>query len=136
VLKLAAEDADDLAVISAHMQDALVRVGDIRYLKKSHKFALVANRFAWEAEGPERRRSGLHVNNALVVRQLGLASAHPDTILSLLSITFEPDDAPSGVVVLTFSAGFTVKLDVEYIDLQLSDLGPAWAASRQPRHEP
>jgi Protein of unknown function (DUF2948) len=136
MLKLSAEDASDLEVISAAMQDALVRVADIKYLKKQHQFALVANRFAWEAEATqERRRTGLHCNQVLSVRQTGLGEVEPDTILSLLSISFEPDDAPSGTLLLTFSAGFTIRLGVEYLDLHLRDLGPAWGASSTPSHE-
>ncbi len=135
MLKLSAEDAADLEVISAHMQDALVRAADIQYLKKPHQFALVANRYVWEAEGSsERRRTGLHCNQVLAVKQLGVRDAEADTILSLLSITFEPDEQPSGTIVFTFSAGFTIRLQVEYLDLHMRDLGPAWGARHTPSH--
>jgi Protein of unknown function (DUF2948) len=135
VLKLSAEDADDVQVISAHMQDALVRVGDIKYLKKQHQFALVANRYVWEIEGEaQRRRSGFHCNHVLSVKHLGITSADPDTILSLLAIAFEPDDVPSGTIIFTFSAGFSIRVGVEYIDAHLRDLGSAWSASSTPSH--
>lgn len=135
MLKLSTEDASDLEVISAHMQDALVRVADMKYLKKQHQFALVANRYAWEMEGDtQRRRSGLHCNQVLSVKQVGLTTADADTILSLLSITFEPDENPSGTVVFTFSAGFTIRLQVEYLDIHLRDLGPAWGTPHTPSH--
>jgi hypothetical protein len=135
VLRLAAKDTEDLAIISAHMQDALVRLADIRFLKRPRKFALVANRFAWE-ERPrsERRRTGLHFEHVLNVRQSGLGDTSGEMILSLLSITFEEGAAPSGTVVLTFSAGHSIRLEVEYLDLQLKDLGAAWATEFTPAH--
>ncbi len=135
MLRLAAKDTEDLAIISAHMQDALVRLADIRFLKRPRKFALVANRFAWE-ERPrsERRRTGLHLEHVLNVRQSGLGDTSGEMILSLLSITFEEGAAPSGTVVLTFSAGHSIRLEVEYLDLQLKDLGAAWATEFTPAH--
>jgi hypothetical protein len=135
VLKLTAKDTEDLKVISAHMQDALVRLADIRYLAKSRQFAFVANRFAWEQQPKsERRRTGLHFEHVLSVKQHGIVSQAKDAILSLLAITFEPGPEPSGAVVLTFSANCTIRLNVEYLDLHLKDLGGAWATDLTPHH--
>ena len=135
MLKLTAKDTEDLKVISAHMQDALVRLADIRYLAKSHQFALVANRFAWELQPkPERRRSGLHFEHVLKVKQQGILEQARDAVLSLLAISFEPGPEPTGSVVLTFSANCTIRLDVEYLDLHLKDLGGAWATHLTPQH--
>ena len=136
MLRLAARDGDDLAIISAHMQDALVRVSDMRYLAKTRQFAIVSNRFAWEAQpSAERRRSGLHFDHVLSVRQQGMAGLNKGDILSLLSITFEEGNAPEGTVVLTFSAGWSIRLLVEYLDLHLKDLGGAWATDFTPKHD-
>ena len=135
MLRLTAKDTEDLKVISAHMQDALVRLADIRYLSKTRQFALVANRFAWESQpNSERRRTGLHFENVLNVKQQGILGLRGDTILSLLAISFEPELDPSGTVVLTFSADCTIRLGVEYLDLQLKDLGGAWATELTPNH--
>ena len=135
MLKLTAQDTEDLKVISAHMQDALVRLADIRYLAKTRQFALVANRFAWEQQpNSERHRTGLHFEHVLSVKQQGIQSLGGDTVLSLLSISFESGQNPSGTVVLTFSADYTIKLGVEYLDLRLKDLGGAWATERTPHH--
>ena len=135
MLRLAAKDTEDLKVISAHMQDALVRLADIRYLAKPRQFALVANRFAWEQQPKsERRRSGLHFEHVLNVKQQGIVEQAKDAVLSLLAISFEPGPEPSGTVVLTFSANCAIKLNVEYLDLQLKDLGGAWATDLTPNH--
>ncbi len=135
MLKLAARDRDDLEVISAQMQDALIRLADIRYVQKTRQFALVANRFAWEAQpARERHRTGLHFENVLAVKRHGLKQSDPDVILSLMSISFADTDAPAGVVTLTFANGAALRLEVEYLDCLLKDLGGVWGAGRTPDH--
>ena len=135
MLKLTAQDTEDLSIVSAHMQDALVRLADIRYLAKTRQFAFVANRFAWEQQpNSERHRTGLHFEHVLGVKQQGIQGLGENTILSLLAISFEPGQSPSGTVVLTFSVDCTIRLGVEYLDLQLKDLGGAWATAVTPHH--
>lgn len=135
MLKLTALDAEDLAVISAQMQDAVLRVGDIAYTPKKKLFALVANRFAWdEARTQQRRRTGLHFGRVTAVKTLRIRQPEPDVILSLLSIGFVETDAPSGEIVLTFSGGATIRLAVECIEASLKDLGPAWETQHRPSH--
>jgi hypothetical protein len=136
LLKLRAQDTDDLSVISAQMQDALIRAGDIKYDGKRRQFALAANRFAWDAKPQtERRRSGLHFENVTRAQRKGFQSTSPDSILSLLSVSFQETNTPSGTVTLVFSANHTVLLDVEYLDCALRDLGPAWRSENTPSHE-
>jgi hypothetical protein len=139
LLKLTVLDADDLAVISAHMQDAVLKAGDLSYLRKARKFALLANRFVWEhgprAEHFERRRAGLHFDRVNRVTAQNIRRDDRETVLSLLSIGFEAGETPSGTIILNFSGGGTIRLDVECIEAQLSDLGPAWATEHLPRHE-
>jgi hypothetical protein len=135
VLKLSALDAEDLGVISAHMQDAVLRVGDIAYSPRSRQFALVANRFAWDEQKlRQRRRTGLHFDRVTGVKALRIDRSDPDVILSLLSITFAEGDTPSGEIVLSFSGGGTMRLLVECIEASLRDLGPAWETPRRPAH--
>jgi hypothetical protein len=136
MLRLAAMDSEDLAVVSAHMQDALVKASDIAFDRHRQQFALVANRYAWDAgDDRERRRSGLHFDRVLAARSRGIPQREGDAVLSLLSIHFEASDTPAGDIVLTFSGGGSVRLLVECIEAQLQDLGPAWHASRRPAHE-
>jgi hypothetical protein len=135
LLKLAALDAEDLAVISAHMQDAVLLVGDMSFRKQASQFALVANRFAWDTEEKtERRRTGLHFDRVLSVKTQNIRVADKNAVLSLLSIVFKETDTPSGDVLLTFSGGGTVRLTVECLECQMQDLGPAWTAGSIPQH--
>jgi DUF2948 family protein len=138
LLKLVALDQEDLAVISAHLQDAIVKVGDLTYLPRERRFALVARRFDWEAdpgEPPLRRLTGLHFERVNAVRARGIDRSNPDTSLELLAITFEEATAPSGTVTLIFAEGGAIQLDLECVEMQMKDLGPVWKAESRPKHD-
>ncbi|MDB5511201.1 MAG: hypothetical protein JWR08_684 [Enterovirga sp.] len=136
-LKLAVFDAEDLAVVSAHLQDAVIRVGDIAFLPAAHRFALVLRRFDWEASGkqPRRRLAGLHFEGVQAVRTRGIDRARPDDVLNLLAVTFEPGDPPAGRIRLVFAGGACLQLEVDWLEASLKDLGPVWAAKRRPIHD-
>ena len=136
MLQLAALDAEDLAVISAHMQDAVLLVGGMSFNQRRQQFALVANRFAWdETETRQRRRTGLHFDRVRAVKTLNIRGSEKAAVLSLLAITFSESDSPSGEVLLRFSGGGTVRLEVECIECQLKDLGSAWSTPNMPQHD-
>ena len=135
-LQLGALDAEDLGVISAHMQDAVLLAGDMAFDARRKQFALVANRFAWDRqETRQRRRSGLHFDRVLAVKHLNICTLEKDAVLSLLAIGFETGEPPSGSIVLTFSGGGSIRLKVECIEAALKDLGPAWETKNTPVHE-
>jgi len=136
MLRLTALDTEDLAIISAQMQDAVLLAGDLSFDPKRKQFVLLANRFAWDApDTPQRRRTGLHFDRVLSVKTLNMSHLEKDEVLSLLSVTFAELDAPSGEVLLTFSEGATIRLSVECLEAQMADLGPAWAAVAVPHHD-
>ena len=135
MLRLSALDTEDLAIISAQMQDAVLLAGDMTYDAKRKKFVVLANRFAWDdTHTPQRRRTGLHFDRVLSVKTLNMSQLEKDEVLSLLSVTFAELDAPSGEVLLAFAEGATVRLAVECLECQMADLGPAWAAVAVPSH--
>ncbi|CAH1652845.1 conserved hypothetical protein [Hyphomicrobiales bacterium] len=137
-IKLIALDREDLSVISAHLQDALLRVEDLTYLPHRRCFAMAVHRFDWEvpAEGkPQRRLAALHFNQVERVRRTKIDPASNGEVLNLLAIDFIETEAPSGLVLLLFSGGAAIELRVECIEAQLRDLGPAWDAPGRPRHE-
>jgi hypothetical protein len=136
-LKLAVLDADDLAVVSAHLQDAVAKVGDMAYLPKEKRFAMLVNRFDWTATGegqPLRRRAGVHFERVLMARTRGFDLDDREAILNLLAVEFEERNPPSGLVTLNFSGDAAIRLEVECLEAALTDLGPAWSARRRPRH--
>jgi hypothetical protein len=140
LLRLSAFDAEDLRVISAHMQDAILKVGDIRYMQKQKKLALTARRFDWQdaaekPRGPFRRRlAGLSFARVMEAKARNIQQDARDGVLSLLSVSFEEKDEPAGTVVLTFSGGGSLRLEVECIEAGLEDLGPQWETAPRPLH--
>ena len=153
-LKLIALDAEDLSVMSAHLQDAVVRVGDMAYLPAEKRFVAVANRFDWAkalappgsaedkrraraGNGLERRRTGLRFERVLAAKIHGLDLKDKRASLALLAVTFDASpgtDAPDGDVTLTFSGGAAIRLSVECVEAEMKDLGAAWSAKRSPAH--
>lgn len=138
VLRLVALDREDLEVVSCHMQDAIIRVGDMAFIQASHRFAFVAARFDWcesaKSGKVERTRTGLHFDCVRRVQRTGFDPAEPDTVLNVLSIAFEETDAPAGNVTITFSGGAALRLDVECLDAQMRDMGERWEARGAPVH--
>ena len=135
-LRLLAEDGDDLAVISAALQDAVAKIGDIRYEAASRRLTIGVNRFRWEAgvRSRERVRSGIQFAGVLAVKARKLRRDAPNAVVELLSLAFEPGEAPGGVIALTFAGGGDLRLDVECVDAILSDVSAAWPARRVPEH--
>jgi hypothetical protein len=136
-LKLLAEDADDLEVISAALQDAVTRIGDIRYERRGRRLTIAFNRFRWEAESPrgERVMAGLQLGGVELVRARNLRREARDAVLELLALTFEPGDAPGGRVIFAFADGGDLACQVECIDVALADLSAPWPAPHTPGHE-
>lgn len=140
-LRLLAEDAADLEVISAALQDAVLQVRDLAFLPSTRRFACVVNRFRWEGEGSGRRashervRSGLHFENVLAARARNIAQDKPEGLLNLLAIRFDELNAPSGLVTLVFSGGAELRLEVEALEAHLSDLGLVWETPNKPEHD-
>jgi hypothetical protein len=139
-LKLLALDEEDLAVLSAHVQDAVLKVGDLIYLPHERRFAVGMNRFSWEqADGRrrsyERRRTALTFDRVMSVQTCAIRRDRPESVLDLLAVRFEPVDAPGGFVTLLFAGGGAVRLAVECIEVRLADLGAAWATAAKPAHD-
>ncbi|WP_210103608.1 MULTISPECIES: DUF2948 family protein [Rhizobium/Agrobacterium group] len=140
-LKLLALDADDLKIVSAHMQDSVFKATDIEWSPKRGHFSLVVNRFVWEAaargaKGFERRRAAITFKRVTAVRALGVARHREDLVYSLLAMRFDQkDEGPDGTIELTLAAGAAISLDVECIEAQLADTGGAWGTENLPQHE-
>jgi hypothetical protein len=144
-LKLRAEDADDLAVISACVQDALISVRDLTYERGEHRFTLVVNRFRWEgnpeasngeAAAFERTHAAIVFSGVDGVSYRGFRRSEEDRILSLLTI--RPEDKAGdkpGTINLEFSGGATVQLKIGAIRVRVADIGEPWPTAWQPDHE-
>ena len=135
-LRLLAEDADDLEVISAALQDAVGRIGDISWERSARRLTIALNRIRWEAgDGGERVRAAIQLGGVLGVRARNLRPEAKDAVVQLLAVTFSPGEAPGGVVTFAFADGADLAAQVECIDAALSDLSAPWSTARTPEHE-
>ncbi|MEA2863953.1 MAG: hypothetical protein QOC84_1909 [Bradyrhizobium sp.] len=128
-LKLMALDADDLAVISAHVQDARVQTADIIWRQDEKRLVVGMNRLDWEQTlhgetAPRRLIAALRFDRVLACKSRNIDMETPETMLELVGIEFHPGDVPSGSAVLMFSDGGALRLDVECLECELTDLGP------------
>jgi hypothetical protein len=140
-LNLGAQDADELKVLSALIQDAIFPITEMTWLAKQRRFGLLLNRFRWEegARGrtaPERVQSLLVVDNVMSVASQGVDRAETDMILSVLSAAFEAGDDGAGDIVFTLAGDGAIRLSVEAIELTLKDVTRPYVApsKKAPNH--
>ena len=136
-LRLVALDEDDLAILSANLQDAQIPVPEIAYLPAEKRFAMAGRRFDWvkaAAGGCERCATGVHFDRVLAVSHAGFGRHESGRVLNLLAVAFTPTDAPAGHVTLTFSGGAAIRLEVECLEAGMADLGERWPCNKQPAH--
>jgi Protein of unknown function (DUF2948) len=139
-LKLVALDRDDIEVVSAHVQDALVRVADVIWQPREHRFVMALNRFDWMAATDStkadyrRCRTALRFERVLSCKCRNLDQSNKDVRLNLLAVEFVERDPPAGVVTMTFSGGGVIRLEVECLEAELADLGEIFTADACPNH--
>ncbi len=127
-LKLIALDADDLAVISTHVQDARVQAADIIWRQAEKRLVIGMNRLDWAQTlhgqtEPRRLLSALRFDRVLACKSRRIDLAGSDTVLELIGIEFHPAEPPGGSALLLFSHGGALRLDVECLECELTDLG-------------
>jgi hypothetical protein len=143
-LRLKALDADDLAVIAALVQDAVFPAGEMRWDRKSRRFALLLNRFRWE-DAPkatarhrsfERVQAVLAFEDVMRVQSQGVDKSDPDMVFSMLSIAFAPGEDGAGRVELTLAGDGVIALEVEALEVVLRDVTRPYAAAsgKAPAH--
>ena len=143
-LRLKALDADDLQVISALIQDAVLPAVEIKFSRKDRRLALLLNRFRWEdADGASKRRRDfervqavLSIEDVMAVQSQGVPKGDAETVLSVLSIAFEPGEDGTGRVVLTFAGDGAIACNVEALEVMLRDVTRPYVAPshRAPDH--
>ena len=144
-LNLGALDGEDLKVLSTLVQDAVIPAGEMKWLPRERRFALLLNRFRWEdlkaararGRAVERVQSLLVIDNVLHVASQGVDRADTDMILSLLTVSFEPGEDGAGHVDLTLAGDGGIRLTVEALDVTLKDVTRPYAAPSRhvPKHE-
>jgi hypothetical protein len=133
-LRLLAQDADDLAVISAAMQDAVAKVGDITYEPKAGRLTIAFNRFCWERGGRERVRSALQLGGVMNVQARKIRRTPRDAVIEVLAVSFDAGEAPGGIVTISCAGGGDLRAVVECVDAVLADVSEPWPTPREPAH--
>ncbi len=141
--RLRALDAEDLKIISALLQDAIIPVGEIAWLPEDRLFALMASRFLWEGarddggptpdeggEAPERIQCAVSFHGVESVRRRSLDLTRREQFLSLLSI-----ESVDGAILLHLSGGADIRLEGSALECRLEDRGMPWPAIRRPSHD-
>jgi len=139
-LRLIAFDAEDLQVLSTMTQDAVLPVAQMAWQSSERRFALLLNRFRWEARGTsqvERVQSVLSFEDVKAVQTQGFDRTDPDLVLSLLSLTFTPERDGAGACLLTFAGDGAIRLEVEALEAGLRDVTRPYfsPANRAPSHD-
>ncbi len=142
LLKLAAADERDLAVVSGALQDAILPIGDIGFQPDDRRFVFVANRFRWEAgagsqagSNAERINAGVTFSNVVDVKHRGIDFTARGTFLNLLSLSCELDAGGDGPTVqLTFSGDTAIRLQTTGLLCHLEDFGEAWPTQWRSEH--
>jgi hypothetical protein len=139
-LRLSAAEPADVEILSAALQDAVVKMKDIRFLAPKRRLTAELNRYRWEAADEagkgERVRAVLAVEGVLSVQAKALRREAGEAVAALLSLQFEPDaEPPGGALTLAFAGGGALRLQVECVDAALADLSAPWPARARPDHE-
>lgn len=133
-LRLLAQDPDDLAIISAAMQDAVAKVGDITYEAKARLLTIAFNRYCWESGGSERVRSALQLGGVMKVEARKIRRNARDAVIEILAVTFDPGEPPGGLITISCAGGGDLRAVVECVDAVLADVSEPWPTPRAPSH--
>ena len=140
-LKLIGKNKEDLRVISAYIQDSIVNVRDIVFLKKNRYFIMMINRFMWEdaEKGVFRKnkriRCAIKFEKVLEAKVKNINQKNKNRLLECLAIKSNLLKNENHEMKIFFAGDGVITLLVESIDLMLQDLGEPWNVKYTPIHK-
>ena len=135
-LKWLAKDADDLGIVAAALQDAILRVGEISYAAQARSVSLRLWRYSHERQASERTLTGLRFDDVMSIKARGIDRSDPEALLVLLDVHFTPDseNPPGGVIALQFAGGGELRLTAEAIEIICADISEPKPTDKVPLH--
>ena len=148
-LRLLAHDGDDVGVLSALLQDAIVPGSDMNFDSRLHEFMIIANRFCWELEPCanvkssdgkpiyERRLCGIRIARVRSVQHYNWPKARQYELFNLLAfglVDMAEQQNEGALLQFEFSGGSSLRLNVDDVDIVLADLDVGHPTSLQPAH--
>ena len=140
-LKLIGNSPDDLGAISAYIQDSIVTIGDIVFLKKNRIFIILMNRFMWENSKKEtnaekkRIRCAIKFEGILEAKSKKINQKNKNKRLECLAIRCKEIISKNYEITFLFAGGGLINLISESIDVVMNDLGEAWNVKYIPKHK-
>ena len=140
-LKLIGKNPEDLKVISAHVQDSIVTVGDIVFLKQNRTFIMIVNRFMWEDvekgvfRQNKRIRCAVKFEEVLKVKSQNINQNNKKRPLECLAIKQNLTSDGFYQISIFFAGNSVITLVVESIEISLKDLGKSWNVKHFPKHK-
>lgn len=135
-LKLRARDGEDLAVISALLQDALVTLGDITYLPHEKSFIMAMNRYRWERDDARQRvHSGIRFDTVQRAQFSGIDQRNRRQFLSFMTLEFQPQPDDLDIILLQFSGAGRIRLHINDLSCRLTDFDEPWSTQWRPNHD-
>ena len=140
-INLIAKNQEDLKVISAYLQDSIVTVRDIVFLKQNRTFVMVVNRFMWEdAEKGvfrqnKRIRWAVKFEEVVKVESKNINQKNKNKAFEYLAMECNLVHDSAYQVKIFFSGDSIITMIVEIIDVVLCDLGKPWNVKHIPKHK-
>ena len=140
-LRLSGKNEDDLKVISAHLQDSVVLVKDIVFLKRNRSFVMIVNRFMWEDvekgvfRDNKRIRCAIKFEGIIKVKSKNINQKNKNKSLEFLAMQYDSSTEKDGKITIFFSGNSAIILIAEVIDIAMNDLGNSWKARYKPKHK-
>ena len=145
-LSIAAKSLSDLNIISSLVQDSILRVGNVSWMPKSRRFAMLLDRFMWEDEKNariqkrpfQRIQSTLSFEGVLMVKSKNIEKFSDKTLMWLLTIEFpQGRDNSRKYLNLVFAKAGVISLEIECIEVFLKDVSQPYISrvKNAPNHE-
>ena len=140
-LKLLGKNQEDLKVISAYLQDSILIVKNIVFLKQNRTFIMIVNRFMWENvekgvfRQNKRIRCAVKFEEVFKVMSKNINQKNKNRPLECLAIKCNSVLEKTYEIKIFFAGDSIITIISEAIEVVMHDLGKPWNVKRIPEHK-